>query len=72
MIMMCFGNLLENDGFTVCSICPGYCGTNLNGYAGYKDPRDGATSIIHALQGRPEDVNRQFVHAEVEGGRYPW
>ncbi|KAK3720066.1 hypothetical protein LTR37_003889 [Vermiconidia calcicola] len=47
MLVFSFATLLENDGYTVSSICPGYCGTNLNGYASIGDPCDRAEVIIH-------------------------
>ena len=52
----------------VTSVCPGYCGTNLNAYAGYKDPAEGAKVILDAVEGEKEDVELRVIHRDGEGG----
>ncbi|WPH00353.1 Hypothetical protein R9X50_00317900 [Acrodontium crateriforme] len=56
MVMLHFAAVLEQEGFIVGSVCPGFCGTNLNAYTGTKDPRDGAKILLVAAEGKKEDV----------------
>jgi NAD(P)-dependent dehydrogenase (short-subunit alcohol dehydrogenase family) len=67
-----YGNTLGKNGFTVTSICPGYCDTNLTAHQGFKDPKDGAEAILIALREKREDVHLKFVHNDGGNGRYPW
>lgn len=69
MIMLYYAQSLEKDGFVVSGADPGYCGTNLNGFQGFKDPRDGAKEIVKAAIG-----SREEVHGKVVGdqGVVPW
>ncbi|KAF2764604.1 dehydrogenase [Teratosphaeria nubilosa] len=69
MVMACVGSTLEDEGFVVGAMCPGYCGTNLNGYAGPKDPSEGAKVIVLAVEADKERVHKKVIHVE---GAYPW
>ncbi|KAH9838206.1 KR domain [Teratosphaeria destructans] len=69
MVMACVGSTLEDEGFVVGAMCPGYCGTNLNGYAGPKDPSDGAKVIVLAVEAGKDRVHKKVIHEE---GAYPW
>lgn len=52
----------------ISAVCPGYCGTNLNGYAGIKDAFEGAKIIKDAVEGKKEDVELRVIHNDGEGG----
>ena len=72
MLSTYYASSLAEEGFVVSPVCPGYCATNLNGYAGYKDPKDGADIIPHAVEGKAENVNLKFLTLDNEEGTYPW
>jgi len=69
MLMVHYADLLEEEGFVVCGMCPGFCGTNLNGYSGPKDPRVGAKMMLTAAEAEKDDVFKRVVN---EGGPLPW
>ncbi|KAI6893644.1 hypothetical protein KC318_g12911 [Hortaea werneckii] len=81
MVMAGFATLLKDEGFLVGAICPGFCGTNLNGYQGPKKAEDGARAIVRAAT---EDGLREAVHGKLwhqreevfgqvwEEGTYDW
>ena len=64
-----YGNSLGGEGFTVASVCPGYCDTALTAHRGVKAPGEGAEAVLSALRG---EVHLGFLHGEGGGGRYPW
>jgi NAD(P)-dependent dehydrogenase (short-subunit alcohol dehydrogenase family) len=65
-----FSKAEGSTGVAVAAICPGYCGTNLNKYAGVKDPRDGAAIIVKAAtEGEQEEINGTWFN---EDGSIPW
>ncbi|KAE8154268.1 hypothetical protein BDV25DRAFT_147815 [Aspergillus avenaceus] len=48
---------LADEGILVVAAHPGYCKTSSNGYSGWKDPRQGALSIVRAAtEGDPKDL----------------
>jgi NAD(P)-dependent dehydrogenase (short-subunit alcohol dehydrogenase family) len=69
MIMCTYAKLLEDDGFTVAASDPGYCATEMNGYSGNKDPRDGARIIVHTVTGDKAAVHGKLIN---EDGVEPW
>lgn len=69
MVMVSYARELEGEGFVVSASNPGHCGTNLNGYKGLKDPREGAKALIMAVDGSKEDVHGYLVD---ETGKLPW
>ena len=69
MLMVHYASLLEPEGFVVTAICPGHCGTNLSGYTGAKDPRDGAKVILMAAEAEKDEVHSKVVN---EDGPFPW
>lgn len=76
MIMANYHVELKGEGFVVGALCPGYCGTNLNGFAGFKDPREGAKTIVRAAQAERGEVECRVIHGDgpegAEEGVYPW
>lgn len=64
MLMVHYADLLEEEGFVVCGMCPGFCGTNLNGYSGPKDPRVGAKMMLTAAEAEKEDVFKRVVNED--------
>ncbi|KAK3071986.1 hypothetical protein LTR53_007652 [Teratosphaeriaceae sp. CCFEE 6253] len=71
MIVLHYAMTLENEAFVVSASDPGYCGTNLNGYAGFRDPRQGAVALLVKAAVDPKDK----VHGKViddEGTVEPW
>ncbi|RMX90063.1 hypothetical protein D0869_00392 [Hortaea werneckii] len=81
MVMAGFATLLKDEGFLVGAICPGFCGTNLNGYQGPKKAEDGARAIVRAAteEGLREAVHGKLWHQKEEvfgqvweEGTYDW
>ena len=69
MVMLYYAKTLEKEGFVVTASDPGYCSTNLNGYHGMKDPRDGAKVLVKAAVDAKEKVHGRVVN---EDGPEPW
>ena len=69
MLMVHYARKLERDGFVVTGSDPGYCGTNLNGYHGMKDPRDGAKVLVRAAVDEKTKVHGRVID---EKGPEPW
>ena len=67
-----YGIQLGEEGFSVTSICPGYCDTNFTGGQGYKKADDGAEPILIAVNSKKEDVHLKFLNGESADGKYPW
>ncbi|TKA32430.1 hypothetical protein B0A50_01536 [Salinomyces thailandicus] len=79
MVMAGFASQLQDEGFIVGAVCPGYCGTNLNGYQGYKDPAEGASTVVRAAGLDREVIAGKLWHQRedayepaVEEGAYEW
>ena len=73
MLTVSTASTLEDEGFTVCCVCPGYVNTALTGYQGFKDPNDGAKVILTTVGAEKADVHGQFVHEEGGPlGKYEW
>ena len=72
MLAVHYGSLLAEEKFTVTTVCPGYCGTNLNGYSGPKSGSDGAKVVELSVGAKAEDIHMQFVNAEDGMGKHPW
>jgi len=70
MVMVHYACLLEKEGYVVSASDPGYCGTNLNGYHGYRDPRQGAIALVKAAVGPKEKVHAKVI--DDEGKAEPW
>ncbi|KAI7165510.1 hypothetical protein D0869_11375 [Hortaea werneckii] len=64
MIMLGYAKSLEKEGFVVSASDPGYCGTNLNSYAGMKDPRDGAKVLVRAAVESKDKVHAHVIDEE--------
>lgn len=45
MLIVDYAVTLEDEGFVVGGVCPGYCATNLNENSGPKHPRDGYVDL---------------------------
>jgi NAD(P)-dependent dehydrogenase (short-subunit alcohol dehydrogenase family) len=69
MIMCTYAKMLEDEGFVVSASDPGYCATSMNGYSGFKDPREGAKLMIRAVRDGKEDVHGKVLS---ENGVAPW
>lgn len=69
MMMVHYARLLEAEGFVVSASDPGYCSTNLNGYRGLKDPRDGAKVLVRAAIDTKEKIHGHVVD---EDRQEPW
>lgn len=64
MIMLGYAKRLEKEGFVVSASDPGYCGTNINGFTGFKHPRDGAKVLVRAAVEAKENVHAHVVDEE--------
>lgn len=69
MVMLHYAAVLEKEGFAIGSVCPGHCGTNLNAYAGQRDPRDGAKILLIAAEHKKEDM---FAKVLTDDTFHPW
>lgn len=69
MIMGIYTKSLESEGFIVSASDPGFCATNMNGYSGFKDPKEGAKILVHAAIGEKDVVHG---HVLDESGVVPW
>ncbi|KAK2792574.1 hypothetical protein FQN52_003079, partial [Onygenales sp. PD_12] len=70
MLALTYANILKEDGITVVIVCPGFCATNLNDYAGILEPSVGAEQIVKAAtNGTHDEVSGTWVS---EGGIMPW
>ena len=72
MLAVHYAAVLGEDGLSVCVVCPGFCETALNGYTGTKAPSEGAQAIVAAVKAPASKIHGQFMHGEVENGKYPW
>jgi len=62
---------VEADKITVLMVCPGFCATNLNNYAGTETPEKGGEYIVKAIKkGDFETANGKFLGTSME--YYPW
>lgn len=66
MLALYYLKLLKDGSITVVVTSPGFCGTNLNGYAGTRAPEDGATEIVFAAT---EQESGTFIKS---GNIVPW
>lgn len=57
---------LKGENITIVFTTPGFCGTNLNGFTGTRDPEDGATEIVYAAT---EQEHGTFMKS---GNVVPW
>jgi NAD(P)-dependent dehydrogenase (short-subunit alcohol dehydrogenase family) len=69
MVMGIYTKMLEDEGFVVSASDPGFCATNMNGYSGWKDPKDGARVLVRAVIGDKEDVHGRLID---ENGPEAW
>jgi NAD(P)-dependent dehydrogenase (short-subunit alcohol dehydrogenase family) len=69
MVMGIYTKMLEDEGFVVSASDPGFCATNMNGYSGWKDPKDGARVLVRAVIGDKEDVHGRLIN---ENGPEAW
>ena len=70
MVMAHYADLLEEEGFMVGIVCPGYNSTSLNGFnQDGKHPTHGAEMILRAVGGEAKDYHGKLVHHD---GVYPW
>lgn len=73
MSVLSFASLLGPEGFMVCTLDPGHNATELNGYTGSKDPREGVRVIPMAVEAESEDLHGKWVHFEGGvRGYYQW
>lgn len=79
MLMAATDAELRGEGFVVGGLCPGYCGTNLNGFQGFKEARLGGAVIVRAVQAEKGAVAGKVIQdagESVEGfgekGIVPW
>ncbi|KAK3074551.1 hypothetical protein LTR53_002905 [Teratosphaeriaceae sp. CCFEE 6253] len=70
MIMLHYAQVLEKEGFVVSASDPGYCGTNLNGFHGFRDPRQGAVALVRAAVDPKDRVHGKII--DDEGKAEPW
>jgi len=66
MLALNYLKQLKDENITVVVTTPGFCGTNLNAYAGTRSPEDGATEIVYAVT---QQENGTFVKS---GNVVPW
>jgi NAD(P)-dependent dehydrogenase (short-subunit alcohol dehydrogenase family) len=64
-----YAKLLRKDGITVNSVCPGYVATDLNGFAGYRTPEQGAAIAIEMSFADAAGPTAGFFD---EAGRVAW
>jgi NAD(P)-dependent dehydrogenase (short-subunit alcohol dehydrogenase family) len=70
MLVLHYTNVLKEDGIAVLAVCPGFCATNLNGYAGAREATDGAGEIFYAATEGGAEMTGKFVN---QGGKIvPW
>lgn len=67
MIALHYASELKEAGIAVVAVCPGYCRTNLNGYSGYKNPKDGASELVYAASQGGSEMSGKWVN---EGGKF--
>jgi len=70
MILLHYAAILDKEGFVVSASDPGYCGTNLNGFAGFRDPRQGAVALVKAAIDPKDKVHGKVI--DDEGTVEPW
>jgi NAD(P)-dependent dehydrogenase (short-subunit alcohol dehydrogenase family) len=59
---------LKDDKIAVVMTTPGFCGTAINKFAGFKDPADGAlNTVAAATMGSYEDMNGKFTEDLKDG-----
>lgn len=46
MLMLHYAFKYKDDGWKINATCPGYCATNLNGFAGMDTPANGALNAV--------------------------
>ena len=65
MVMCHYARSLEEEGFVVTAMNPGFCKTEFNGNQGPKDPREGAKELVKGVE-----MGREECHGRVvtEGG----
>ena len=69
LLMVYYSNVLEAEGIAVASLCPGYCATGLNGFAGLESPARGAAFVVKvATEGGNDEVTGTWVE---ERGKLP-
>jgi NAD(P)-dependent dehydrogenase (short-subunit alcohol dehydrogenase family) len=66
MIALHYASELKDHEIPVVVVCPGYCATNLNGYSGYKEAKDGADELLSAATKGGFEMHGKCVH---EGGQ---
>jgi len=66
MLALNYLKRLKDENITVVVTTPGFCGTNLNAYAGTRSPEDGATEIVYAAT---QQENGTFMKS---GNVVPW
>ncbi|KAK5734161.1 hypothetical protein LTR17_009144 [Elasticomyces elasticus] len=70
MILLHYAAILDKEGFVISASDPGYCGTNLNGFAGFRDPRQGAVALVKAAIDPKDKVHGKVI--DDEGTVEPW
>jgi len=68
--MLTVQSRMKWEGVTFVVTGPGYCATNLNGFQGPRDPRDGAKIVFgHVTGGTNEEMNGKYFE---DGREFPW
>jgi NAD(P)-dependent dehydrogenase (short-subunit alcohol dehydrogenase family) len=78
MVTVLYAKELAGHGIKVNAANPGYCATDLNGFAGFRTAEQGASVSLH-LATLPDDGptgvlygDRTFSHGEAADGVLPW